>query len=819
MPYRITVHEGFDGKPAEGTFERYRFRARYEQRELTLQQLLHHARQGHAWVCAWMRGESKSNENFIEAQLLCADLDGDITLEAFHALPFVQRHCLATYTSPSHGKPNEGRTTTDRFRAIFDVGIHITDVEQFRELANMMQQRIEAEGGFKFSDSCGNKVMQLWYGNRNAEIWTNVKAGPLPWDWPELAAEEARIQEERRIESRRNASEVGDLQIRQAEVLLREMLPTSQHSTKGERSELGYDRYWMRVAAACASVGEQLYDAFCDWSSRGAHSGERTNRRRWYGFSRSHLHVLFELAKTHIGEDWKRKLAEAHPDLADPPPYQAPTRIAASFDARETLSLNELSIDIPGKVSAQQLAGIAESAKQEPGQREAQPATPHDELRELLDRLYELRAEGTVTQPDGTVERPLESLYQRLDGALLSEIMVHRAFLDPQRIERLLLVMLLQRTGVTSAKRHQPEITVLDPTAHARQARFLIDGWIPERSVVFIYGPAGCGKTQLGLLLAQALTGDPSVQRFADSRPLSLEDHWHSGRVMFIASDMLAEAEEHMISMMKKFQMIERKDLLDHLHFIWQKGEKPAWNMSLSNLLWLHRQLLQAKEKGRPYRAIFVDSLKATMPDDVPVGKPTALYYFRALNAIARHHGATVIYLHHAGKESKIMQGLARFLEEATGLIRLENDTERKDRTICTIEKIRSAATRTLKLRMLNESRLVLEDDEPEEDDNEITDADISDAILDHLAEHLNEYRAHHPTIRPGMLRISYEGRSTPEIQKALRAHGIRIGETKLRKIISSMKRDLLIEDRGHGRARRWRTPIHDEGEPPTIPF
>ena len=129
----------------------------------------------------------------------------------------------------------------------------------------LVVNRLLADLGFEtLKDNCGQKPERLWYGNTKAE-W-KLNAGALV---PGFLLEDIAYDEPTNFV----AADVTDLDIRRCQWLLRNFLTPSED---GE-----YEERYVPVMAACAAMGEALFDDWVDWVLRGHHGEKRENIQPW----------------------------------------------------------------------------------------------------------------------------------------------------------------------------------------------------------------------------------------------------------------------------------------------------------------------------------------------------------------------------------------------------------------------------------------------------------------------------------------------------------------------------------------------------------
>ena len=140
-------------------------------------------------------------------------------------------------------------------------------------VVNRLTQELGLE---EIKDNCGQKPERLWYGNTKAVVQLN-EASPVPTFLLE------RIEYEE--VSNFVHSDVTDVDVRRCEWLLRNFLRPSED---GE-----YESYYVPVMAACAGVGEVVFDAWVEWVLSGHHGEKQENTQsfKWRGLGNFAAHT------------------------------------------------------------------------------------------------------------------------------------------------------------------------------------------------------------------------------------------------------------------------------------------------------------------------------------------------------------------------------------------------------------------------------------------------------------------------------------------------------------------------------------------------
>ena len=234
---------------------------------------------GYAWCSTHFVDRYRRADNARGSNLIAIDVDGDTTLARFWATDTARQWCAATYTSSSHTEQEH------RFRAIFPLAIQLESTQQHRGAYWLIVDRLLADLSIeKLIDNSGQKPERLWFGNTNAEWNINKEAEPVP----DFLLKDIDYEETINFVH----ADVTDVDVKRCQWLLREFL---RPSDDGE-----YDSYFTPVMAACAGVGEVIFDDWVDWVLRGHHGHKDENIRpfKWRGLGNYAGHTtLYSLAK------------------------------------------------------------------------------------------------------------------------------------------------------------------------------------------------------------------------------------------------------------------------------------------------------------------------------------------------------------------------------------------------------------------------------------------------------------------------------------------------------------------------------------------
>ena len=159
----------------------------------------------------------------------------------------------------------------------------------------MLTACLQELGLDELKDNCGQKPERLWYGNTKADVKLNEPACVPAFLLNDIEYEET---------SNFIQSDVTDMDIRRCQWLLKNFLRTSED---GE-----YESYFVPVMAACAGVGEAIFDDWVDWVLRGHHGEKPENIQpfKWRGLGRFGGHTtLYGMAKRQ-DYSWTSQLPE-----------------------------------------------------------------------------------------------------------------------------------------------------------------------------------------------------------------------------------------------------------------------------------------------------------------------------------------------------------------------------------------------------------------------------------------------------------------------------------------------------------------------------
>jgi len=282
MKLRIAVHKSCKNKQSKP--------ARDWQNILEdLDWLLGWVQNGYGWCATHFQARHRKADNSAGSNMVVIDFDGDTTLARFWSTDTARHWCAATYTSASHSE------TEHRFRALFPLGKELNSTAEHKGAYWLIVNRLLAELELnELADNCGQKPERLWFGNTKAEINKNNEYEPVPeFLLNDIAYEES---------SNFISADVTEIDIKRAQWLLESFLVPSDD---GE-----YETYYVPVMAACAGIGQPVFDSWVEWVLKGHHGEKRENIQpfKWRGLGTySGPTTLYSLAKKQDA-DWAHKL-------------------------------------------------------------------------------------------------------------------------------------------------------------------------------------------------------------------------------------------------------------------------------------------------------------------------------------------------------------------------------------------------------------------------------------------------------------------------------------------------------------------------------
>ena len=765
-------------------------------RELSIQELAEWIQQGKAWTACHLGGRSHSEDNVVASNLIVLDIDGDLTLEAFWAIPAVQRHCLFTATSYSHTQEEH------RFRALFAVERH-EEVDLHGAVYDLWIERL----GIELKDNCGRKPERLWYGNDKAELRYG-SGEPIPWDLVEQARDN--LKAARAALPRATASNPEDLalDLRRAVFAFERLL---RPSVDGDFS----GGYWKELLLAAAATGDEaVQQAFLQWHHRGHHSKTQTQVKRRLQRSRSRMTPgegagkILKLAKEQHGSQWWRQLPQElwyrqGSGGITPPTVLGRSRSAsdiAPFDSPRTPDV------VPSPAQLEKLADqarftvLASSASFNPGASAAAAPVEPATLNRKLRRLYQLRAYGLLEIGDDLRE-VTENERHCLDRELLGDVLAHPGYCNqPSEVERDLLALFRAEQGLRdNSHREVQGIKLTGP--NLVRPTWLIPNFLLAGGEHIFYSKPGVGKTTLALHLARAVTGDPALERFLDSGPINNHHLWQRNTIIFIGTDMFSSAKEMTTKYLEDFGLLGL-DFLQQIEWWFESEETPAWQLNLKDLTKLYRTLEHHYHAGAPVPAVFIDSMKAVCPDHLLVGQQGFKDYIKLVKMICRRFNAALIWVHHSRADGSGAQGITRITEGSDANFHLKRDEKTRQITL-DVEKIRGGKGRLLYINPFKHIPQLLANPEamPEEEDPR---AAREQLILEVLSDDFRNHRVSNASSSAEYIERTYAGMKIGAIEKALNRRKVGISRSTLKRALTDLGKNGSIVGTG-----LYRLPPH----------
>ena len=243
---------------------------------------------GYGWCSTHFAERHRRADNAVGSNLVVVDIDGDTTLGRFWQTDTARNWCVATYTSASHTEEE------NRFRALFPLSKMLESAGQHKGAYWLVVNRLVADLGFEtIKDNCGQKRERLWYGNTTA-AWTLNPGAEVP----SFLLDDIDYEDVTDFVS----ADVSDQDITRCQWLL------SNYLTPSEDGE--YESYYVPVMAACAAMGQPLFDSWVDWVLRGHHGEKPENILpfKWRGLGNySGPAKLYSLAKKQ-SSNWTSQL-------------------------------------------------------------------------------------------------------------------------------------------------------------------------------------------------------------------------------------------------------------------------------------------------------------------------------------------------------------------------------------------------------------------------------------------------------------------------------------------------------------------------------
>ena len=351
--------------------------------------LLEWVKQGYGWCACFFIDRYRKGDNVCwknGTNLVVVDFDGDARLEQFWETQTARDWCAATYTSSSHSHEQH------RFRALFPLAKLLHSEAEHRGAYWLVVNRLAQELGLaELKDNCGQKPERLWYGNTRTQTQLNDGAEIPEFLLNDIAQDDA--------PTFKADSTASDVDIQRCQWLLENFL---EPSSDGE-----YESYFTPVMAACASVGEQLWDAWLTWVDRGHHGQKEANRQpsKWQGLG-THFSKLYSLAKKQ-DPGWKNKLpkelqyvspgAQKGYAAADAlPDYSKAEKEMGEMNFIKT-AVETVVADVPDDVDVDSMPGAPKKRRGRPAKTEAEKVDEEVQNVAHVKRLFKNLRRNTLT--------------------------------------------------------------------------------------------------------------------------------------------------------------------------------------------------------------------------------------------------------------------------------------------------------------------------------------------------------------------------------------------------------------------------------------
>lgn len=408
MKLRISVHKDCrnkESKPANGWLNI----------EESLTWLQGWVSAGYGWTATHFIDRHRRADNASGSNLIVVDIDGDTTLEKFWATDTAKNWCVATYTTASHSNGEH------RFRALFPLALQLQSTSQHRGAYWLVVNRLFADLGIEtIKDNCGQKPERLWYGNTNADWLINADAvvpdfllTDIDYDDPTDFV----------------ASDVTDMDIKRCQWLLANFLLPSEDEE--------YETRYVPVMAACAAIGQPVFDAWVDWVLRGHHGEKPENIQpfKWRGLgNHSGPAKLYSLAKRQ-DRNWASQLP---PELRFGAVGSAVGYI--EFDALPNFDdvINNLEVKLDPEFEPVPDASQAKRTKGRPKRSSSDAAKEREgdveKVKEILSNLRKNELTGAI-EYDNAQGRTIELEGNDLDLMTTKLACEHGVFIPEQRIK------------------------------------------------------------------------------------------------------------------------------------------------------------------------------------------------------------------------------------------------------------------------------------------------------------------------------------------------------------------------------------------------
>lgn len=370
---------------------------------------------GYGWCATHFVGRHRRVDNASGSNLIVVDIDGDTTLDDFWNTDTARNWCVATYTTASHTESEH------RFRALFPLGLQLQSTSQHRGAYWLVVNRLLADLGIEaIKDNCGQKPERLWYGNTKADWLLNPDALVPDFLLTDIDYDDL---------TDFVASDVTDMDVKRCQWLLANFLLPSEDEE--------YETRYVPVMAACAAIGQPVFDAWVDWVLRGHHGEKPENIQpfKWRGLgTHSGPAKLYSLAKRQ-DRNWASQLP---PELRFGAVGSAVGYI--EFDALPNFDdvINNLEVKLDPEFEPVPDASQAKRTKGRPKRSSSDAAKEREsdvtQVKEILSNLRKNELTGAI-EYDNAQGKTVELEGNDLDLMTTKLACEHGVFIPEQRIK------------------------------------------------------------------------------------------------------------------------------------------------------------------------------------------------------------------------------------------------------------------------------------------------------------------------------------------------------------------------------------------------
>ena len=787
---------------------------------------------GLRWIPCHLKDGHRNTDDYEASNCIVLDIDGDIDLDEFQALPFVIRHCLSTFTTRSHGstdkQKDKGSPSNSFFRAIFYLSKPLDSYDVHAEIALHLVETLDIE----IQDECYKIAVMPFRGNEASIHWLNSQAEPLPWDWETIAKDviAARLARRQELASRPRPDDEPSPEA--LAWIVRNLL---RPSSDGER--LGY---WNRIYQACAGTKDDtVFYALSDWHSSGHHKSNPKPRQLERDFwnprtgRNSGGHAILSEAAAQNGSNWRDRIPENLRWWKTPQPANLsilrrrnsgpPSETSVSDGGSISFSTDPPKPEVPVEVgegaveeNVAPTVPIRFSSGESDGNptsllaTRSNPAIPYPSTHEqsvqseeqsfsadeLFALLYEIRVKQTLHGENLDPVRRIAAEHAAVQGLMESSCLYSR---DRSAIDAYILGMFqkahggCQRTASALRPLKLSELPDDDPSP-------ILPGLILTGETYLMHGKPGSGKTSFSLALSRAVVGTPGHRSFLGFTTDA--SAWGQRRVLLVASDGHDAAGRMVKRYAGWMNMLNTEWANNYLDILAsdRAANAPPWRMDLSSMDRLALLLDLAHAEGRPYNLVIFDSLKAICPPGIRVGDQVLLDYIEILTLICRNRDCAQLFLHHTSKDTDNPQGIASLEEITSGNLILK--TNEQGQRIFRIYKNRAAGFSDSGPRDIAYSirdGLVTAEEQPSP---EIAELDAEQTML-RFFQSMRDSWIRAMRLAGGNPILNYPGISRTRLPEQLRehdySHAAWTNDHAIRKTADSLLAKRLLERRGNG--------------------